>query len=302
MKKGIDVSEHNGKIDWETVKNSGIEFVIIRLGWIGNKNNHTLDKKFLEYYNGAKSVGLKIGLYVFNYCNRINTVKSGAEWTINQIKNYNIELDKPIFIDMEDDTKQSPLLHTYGKDTLTNVAKEFCSYLEQNGKTAGVYANLDWFTNYLDINTLLAYKIWLAQWGNDYSKNFRVDMWQYTSDGNIEGINGRVDLNYCLNCEDNGNITGLLSLDEIAKKVIKGDYGNGEERKQKLTNAGYNYNEVQNKVNEILKATSVNYTVKSGDTLSEIALKYNTTVDNLVKLNNIKNKNLIYVGQVLKIK
>lgn len=109
-------------------------------------------------------------------------------------------------------------------------------------------------------------------------------------------------MNYCLNCEDNENITGLLSLEEIAKKVIRGDYGNGEERKQKLTNEGYNYNEVQNKVNEILKVTSVNYTVKSGDTLSEIALKYNTTVDNLVKLNNIKNKNLIYVGQVLKIK
>lgn len=159
-------------------------------------------------------------------------------------------------------------------------------------------------------------------------------------------------MNYCLNCEEGENVTGLLSLTEIANKVIKGDYGNGEERKQKLTregynyeevqakvneilgvttklsieevakkviageygngeerkqkleNEGYNYNEVQNKVNELMGvvANPTTYIVKSGDTLSEIALKCNTTVDTLVKLNNIKNKNLIYVGQVLKIR
>ena len=174
MLNGIDVSEHNGTINWQKVKNAEINFAIIRLGWIGNKNNHTLDKKFLEYYNGAKSVGLKIGLYLFNYCNNINSVISGAKWTINQLKNYNINLDKPIFIDMEDDTNQTPLLHTYGKDTLTNIAKSFCNEIELNGFISGIYANLDWFTNYLDINSLLNYKIWLAQWGNDYSKLFKV--------------------------------------------------------------------------------------------------------------------------------
>lgn len=295
MKKGIDVSEHNGKIDWQTVKNSGIEFAIIRLGWIGNKNNHTLDKKFEENYINAKNAGLQIGVYVYSYVENSEAMQNAISWV--QEKLMGKTLDYPLFLDVEDNQ-----ISSLEKETLTTLCRQFCERVT-NFKT-GVYANLDWFTNKLNVNDLTNYKIWLAQWtsASMHSANFKVDMWQYSSKGSISGISGNVDMNYCLNCEDNGNITGLLSLDEIAKKVIKGDYGNGEERKQKLTNAGYNYNEVQNKVNEILKATSVNYTVKSGDTLSEIALKYNTTVDALVKLNNIKNKNLIYVGQVLKIK
>lgn len=107
---------------------------------------------------------------------------------------------------MEDDTNQTPLLHTYGKDTLTNIAKSFCNEIELNGFISGIYANLDWFTNYLNVTMLTDYKIWLAEWGNDYSKLFKVDMWQYTSNGQVDGINGRVDLNYCLNCENNSNI------------------------------------------------------------------------------------------------
>lgn len=295
MKKGIDVSEHNGKIDWETVKNSGIEFAIIRLGWIGNKNNHTLDKKFEENYINAKNAGLQIGVYVYSYVENSEAMQNAISWI--QEKLIGKTLDYPLFLDVEDNQ-----ISSLEKETLTTLCRQFCERVT-NFKT-GVYANLDWFNNKLNVNELINYKIWLAQWtnGNSHSANFKIDMWQYSSKGSISGISGNVDMNYCLNCEDNENITGLLSLEEIAKKVIRGDYGNGEERKQKLTNAGYNYNEVQNKVNEILKATSVNYTVKSGDTLSEIALKYNTTVDALVKLNNIKNKNLIYVGQVLKIK
>lgn len=347
--KGIDISKHNGNIDFKKVKNAGIEFAIIRLGWIGNKNNHSLDEKFLEYYNDAKSVGLKIGLYVFNYCNNVNTVKSGAEWTIKQIKKYNIELDKPIFIDMEDDTNQSPLLHTFGKYALTNIAKTFCKEIQLNGFLSGVYANLNWFTKYLDINSLLDYKIWLAQWtdAKTHSAKFKVDLWQYTSKGKVDGISGNVDLNKCLNCtETEENITGKKSNGEIAKEVIYGKWGNGEDRKTKLEKAGYNYKEiqeivnkkmnmtikevakdvidgfwgngndrqellekagynyeeVQEKVNEILGVKLVKtYNVKSGDTLSKIAKDNNTTVEKIVKINNIKNANLIYTGQVIKL-
>ena len=92
------------------------------------------------------------------------------------------------------------------------------------------------------------------------------------------------------------------SVDELAQEVIDGKWGNGKDREVRLTNAGYNYKDVQNKVNELCKAKKeVTYTVKAGDTLSGIAKKYNTTVENLVKKNNIKDKNKIYVGQVLKI-
>lgn len=103
------------------------------------------------------------------------------------------------------------------------------------------------------------------------------------------------------------------SVDEIAKEVINGKWGNGADRKTKLTNAGYNYSEVQAKVNQLLSvksqpkanvttATKIYYVVKFGDNLTKIAKKYSTSVDKLVKLNNIKNKNLIYVGQKLRVK
>lgn len=202
MLKGIDVSEHNANIDFAKVKESGINFVIIRIGWIGNKENHTLDKKFLQNYKNAKANGLSIGLYVFNYCTSESAVKSGANWVIRQMINNNIQINKPVFLDMEDDANQTPLLHTYGKNKLTNISKMFCDTLELNKIPAGIYANLNWFKNYLDINILKEYKIWLAQWGNNYSKDFKVDLWQYADNGAVNGINGNVDMNYCINCND----------------------------------------------------------------------------------------------------
>ena len=351
MIKGIDVSEHNSTVDFNKVKQAGIDFAIIRLGWIGNKENHTLDKKFKTNYKNAKANGLKVGLYVFNYCNSIESVISGTNWVLEQIED--LELEKPVFIDMEDDVSQTPLLSSFGKETLTEVSKKFCIMLEEKGISSGVYANLDWFNNKLNVKDLEKYKIWLAQWtdANKHSASFDVDLWQYTSSGKVSGISGNVDMNYCLDCEEKGEEqTGLLSLTEIANKVIAGDYGNGEERKTKLEAEGYNYNEVQAKVNELmgvnnsklsieevakkvingdygngnerktkleqegynydevqakvneLMGVNLMYTVKSGDTLSSIAVKYDTTVHKIASLNNIKNVDLIYVGQVLRIR
>ena len=92
------------------------------------------------------------------------------------------------------------------------------------------------------------------------------------------------------------------SINEIAREVIEGKWGNGEERRRNLTNAGYDYNTVQQEVNRILSNNKVYYKVVSGDTLSKIAKKYGTTVNQLVSWNNIKNPNLIYVGQNLRVK
>ena len=294
MLKGIDVSEHNGKIDFAKVKNAGINFVIIRIGWIGNKENHTLDKKFIENYNNAKACGLKVGFYVYSYVENETAMLSAINWVKNQILGKTREL--PIFLDVED--KQ---ISGLSKEVQTNLCKYFCD----NFENSGVYANLDWFKNKLNVSELTNYKIWLAQWTNTsmHSADFKVDLWQYSSKGKVDGIGGNVDMNYCLNCEENSEqMTGQMSLTDVANAVIRGDFGNGEERKTNLKNAGYDYDEVQAKVNELMGVLSVTYKVKSGDTLSEIAQKFGTTVSKLATLNNIKNVNLIYVGQILKIR
>ena len=294
MKIGIDLSEHNGNVDFTKVKNAGINFVIIRIGWIGNKENHTLDKKFIENYNNAKACGLKVGFYVYSYVENETAMLSAINWIKNQISGKTHEY--PIFLDVED-----AQISNLSKEVQTNLCKYFCD----NFENSGVYANLDWFKNKLNVNELVNYKIWLAQWTNakNHSADFKVDLWQYTSKGKVDGINSNVDLNYCLNCKENSStITGQLSIEEVANAVIRGEFGNYPERKTKLESMGYNYNEVQAKVNEIMGVSSVTYKIKSGDTLSGIAQKFGTTVSKLAQLNNIKNVNLIYAGQTIKIR
>lgn len=208
MTKIIDISEHNGNIDFNKVKQDGIKAVIIRIGWIGNKENHTLDKKFYEYVEGCKNAGLPYGVYVYSYCKSIMSIESGVKWILNQLSLISYKASFPIFLDMEDES-----ILECGKENLTNQCISFCNRIELNGNyTAGIYANLNWFTNYLDINRLETYKIWLAQYtkSTNHSAKFKVDLWQYTSQGKINGIVGNVDINKCLNCENIniGEITG----------------------------------------------------------------------------------------------
>lgn len=218
MEKIIDISEHNGNIDFNKVKQDGISGVIIRIGWIGNKENHTLDKKFNEYYKLAKSVNLKVGFYVYSYCRSVETLRNGINWLIDKIENKSFEL--PVFLDLEDNT-----IEDIGKENLTLHATQFCKIIENIGYKAGVYANKDWFTRLIDVNKLITYKIWLAEWNEkeNHTANFKVDLWQYTSDARVNGINGRVDMNYCLNCQNSSNIIDTNNTGDFKMK----NYQNG---------------------------------------------------------------------------
>ena len=214
MLKGIDVSEHNGTINWEKVKNAGINFVIIRLGWIGNKNNHTIDKKFEENYNGAKSAGIKVGVYVYSYVENSEAMQNAINWVQSKLNGKTLEY--PVFLDVEDEQ-----ISKLNKETLTSLCEQFCKRIQ--GFNTGVYANKNWFTNKLNINDLVNYKIWVAEWNGkeNHTANFKVDMWQYTSNGQVDGINGRVDMNYCLNCNTDNieNITGETERSDF--EVVK---------------------------------------------------------------------------------
>ena len=249
--KGIDVSHFQGNIDWNKVKGN-IDFAILRLGWIGNNNNHTLDTKFETYYNACKSTGIPIGIYVYNYCNSEDTVKSGAEWTVNQLKDKGIDL--PIYIDMEDRS-----IENLGKDKLTSICIAFNTVIENAGYWAGVYANLNWYTNYLNKDTIKArYTTWVANYGISQDRYVgQYDMLQYSDTGKISGISGNVDMDIMYRdlineIKESNTGTDRKTVEELAREVIAGKWGNGEERKIKLTNAGYDYSAVQAKVNEIL--------------------------------------------------
>lgn len=301
---GIDVSEHNGVINWDLVKPQ-VNFAILRLGWIGNKNNHTLDKQFERNYAECKRLGIPVGIYVYCYCNNVETAKAGANWTVEKLRGKNIEL--PVYLDMEDGS-----IVGCGKDTLTNMCIAFNTIIEQNGKWAGVYANQNWFNNYLNKEELKRrYTCWIASYksGTDCYKG-EYDIWQNSSKAKISGIAGNVDTNYMyrdlIAQIGNKNVTQpqpTKSINEIVSEVLAGKWGNGEDRKNRLRQAGYNYETIQSAVNNALKPKQavITYTVKSGDTLSGIAKKYNTTYQAIARKNNIANPNKIFVGQVLKI-
>ena len=301
---GIDISQHQGVVDWNKIK-SQINFAILRLGWIGNKENHTLDTQFERNYSECKRLGIPVGIYVYCYSNCEETARSGANWTLQQLQGKNIDL--PVYIDMEDNS-----IAGTGKDNLTNICIAFNTIIEKAGFWAGVYANRNWYDNYLNKEEIKKrYTTWIATYCDGIDKyKGEYDIWQNSSKGRIDGISGNVDTNYMyrdLIGEISNNkvqhmtnqVQETKSIVDLANEVIAGKYGDGEQRKQAL---GSLYNEVQAKVNEIMGTKKeITYTVKSGDTLSAIAKKYNTTYQEIAKKNNIANPNKIYVGQILKI-
>lgn len=301
MLKGCDVSSHNGDIDWGKVK-SQIDFAIIRLGY-GDNIDRQDDSYFIKNVNGCINNNIPFGVYIYSYALNLGgseSIQSEVDHTKKMLSKIS---KKPfcVYIDMEDDSTIK-----LGKTLLTDFALEFCKQIKNAGYKAGVYANENWFRNYLNCSTIASYgySIWCAKYSDskpNISSNY--DIWQYSSTGRINGINGNVDMNYMYNNIIGNQSTNEKTIDELAKEVIAGKWGNGNDRKNRLTNAGYNYNEVQNKVNSLLGSNNkVYYTIKSGDNLSSIAKKYGTSVNQLVQWNNIKNPNLIYPNQKIRVK
>lgn len=304
---GIDVSQHQGEINWDKIK-SQINFAILRLGWIGNKENHTLDTQFERNYSECKRLGIPVGVYVYCYSNCEETAKSGANWAIEKLKGKSLEL--PVYIDMEDNS-----IAGQGKDVLTNICVAFNNIIEASGRWAGVYANRNWYDNFLNKDEIKRrYTTWIATYVDAVDKyKGEYDIWQNSSKGRIDGIAGCVDTNYMyrdLTTEVKGTTqkeetqTPTKSVNELVDEVIAGLWGDGEDRKNRLRNAGYNYETIQSAVNSKLskpKTTTVIYTVKKGDTLSKIASQYGITYQKIASDNGIANPNKIFIGQKIKI-
>ena len=221
VRKGIDVSEHQKWIDWDSVKASGIEFAMIRVGYRGWGSGTIIEDKYFERnIREAKRVGLKVGMYF--YSGAINTSEAieEAQFVLNKIRNY--RLDYPIAFDFEDFENTESRYYKLDKNQRTDISIAFLEMVKRHGYTPMMYGNPNYFNNerYFDTSRLVTqYKVWLAHyyWAdcarNQYSnfvnflasgkktgysyegKQGTIDMWQFSSEGIISGINGRVDLN-----------------------------------------------------------------------------------------------------------
>ena len=188
---GIDVSKWNGNIDWTAVKASGVDYVIIRVGYRGSTAGALIDdSRFVANINGAKGAGLKVGVYFVTQA--INDVEAvyEASMVLDRIKGYSLEL--PVFLDVEPSGGRGDRID---KATRTSVIIAFCETIRSAGYAAGVYANKSWLDTKMNAAQLSNYKIWVAHYSSVCGYTGRYDMWQYSDKGTIPGISGSVDLN-----------------------------------------------------------------------------------------------------------
>jgi lysozyme len=265
MIKGLDISTYQEGINLDVVANAGYKFLILRAGFTGwgTGESYNKDNQFETFYSQAKAKGIPVGAYWYSCANTYQKGVNEANYMYdNCLKGKQFEY--PIYIDVEDSHWQ-----VNNKDGVTQAIKGFCETLENKGYYVGIYASdISGFQEKMNLSQLNDYDKWVARYGSKPTYATTYGMWQSSSTGRINGYNDNLDTNEAY--KDYPNIikgaglngyskttpdtptTPTKSVDELAKEVINGDWGNGDERKTRLTNAGYNYEEVQAKVNAIL--------------------------------------------------
>ena len=185
---GIDVSKWQGTIDWEKVKNAGVEFAMIRVGaQNGFGSDNYLDKEFISNIENALKNDIQVGLYFYSYATTKDEAISQAKWVLNEIKDYKITL--PIVFDWESWSKFNNL--GISLFDLTSVQEEFLKVIEDAGYVGARYGSKNYLTNmWLDSE----YKTWLAHYTDNTNYEGKYFMWQLCNNGIIDGINGYVDI------------------------------------------------------------------------------------------------------------
>lgn len=311
MKKtGIDVSKHQSAIDWKKVKADGVNFAILRAGF--GKSITQKDPRFESNYKNAKEVGMQVGAYWYSYATTVEEAKQEAAVCLEVLKGKQFEY--PIYFDLEEKSAFST-----GKKNCSAMIRVFCDELEKAGYFAGLYMSRSPFTSYTEDDIRTRYALWLAEYNSKLNYSGDVGMWQKSKTGKINGIIGNVDLNVCyvdypasiksagLNgfAKDAPEHPATKTVTELVQEVLDGKWGNGDDRRQRLTSVGYDYKAVQSAVNKLVSAPQRTHTVVSGDTLTTIARKYNTTVQAILKANRgtypAMTADFIRVGWVLKV-
>lgn len=231
--KGIDISKHNGDIDFRKVKNDGIDFAMIRAGYGCNM----VDTYFHKNIKSAKENGIKCGVYWFSYAYTPQMAKKEAEKCIDTIKQY--DLDYPVAFDFEYDSvyyaERNGINIT--KDLSSQIADTFLSTVKNAGYHVNLYTNIDFYINYFDEAVKEKYDIWLAAY-RDTEPKYGQKMWQYSETGRVNGINGCVDMNISHYEENANKLTKDAKTVDITLPVLQiNSKGNSVKSIQQLLNA-----------------------------------------------------------------
>ena len=193
-KLGIDVSSHQGWIDWQAVADSGVEYAMIRAGYRGYSEGETNADEYFEYnIEYATALGMDVGVYFFSQALTEEEAVAEAKEVLAMVEGY--ELSYPIYFDWETVTGDEARTDTISSSEVTACALAFCKTIEEAGYDAGIYFNLSTATQLLRLTDLKDYDFWLAEYRDTPSYPFAIDMWQYTDAGTVPGIEASVDLN-----------------------------------------------------------------------------------------------------------
>ncbi len=189
-KRGIDVSHHNGDINWQAVKDSGVEFAIIRTGYGWKNWDKQTDRQLRNNIAGAKAVGMPIGAYHYSYATNSDEANLEADFFIDRLRG--TQWEYPVFIDFEDKCQRK-----LTNEQRTEIILTFLQRLREAGYYTGFYTCLNWQRYMLDISRLGDHQLWIAHWNDNCGCQVPYGIWQHGSEGRIPGINGRVDLDLC---------------------------------------------------------------------------------------------------------
>ena len=322
---GIDVSQHQGSIDWRKVKASGIQFAMLRAGYGAN----TVDGEFERNARGCMEAGIPFGVYWFSYAYTPEMARREAEKCISVIREYKVQY--PVCYDFEYDSvryaRQNGVRVT--RTLATWLVEAFCGRVEELGYFAMYYSNLDYLERMFAPELRRKYALWYARYASAPGET-GIGMWQYRDNGRVDGIRGNVDmdiaykdfarviseeeLNHLKRPESTPDSATPEPNDVIRYVVKKGDTLSAIAKQDGVTlQRLISYNHITDpdriypgEVIDIPHGENVSamrfYTVKPGDTLSGIAKKHQTTVKKLQQLNKIKDPDQIYPGQIIQIR
>ena len=299
-KLGVDVSKHNGNVDWQSVKNAGYgDFAIIRAGYGGDYTNQD-DPQFERNVSECERLGIPYGVYLYSYALNTNDAKGEVNHILRLLKKVGKNFKYGVWFDMEDADGYKKKHGMPSNSTLVDICYTFCEAVENAGYYAGIYASLSWLNNQLNNSKLDRFDKWVAQWNNSgctYKKTYSI--WQNTNNVSIGGkrFDGNKLIRDFATSSNSGNASPKKSNEELANEVIAGKWGNGNDRKNRLTEAGYNYNAVQSIVNAKLGSTQTTYYKRyTGSTTSIVDALKAISVDSsksnrtkIAKANGISN-------------
>ncbi len=322
--RGIDVSFYQGAVDWAAVKASGIQFAMLRAGYgFGN-----VDDQFRRNAGECNRLGIPFGVYWFSYAYTAEGARQEADYCIQTVQGF--EVQYPIAFDYESASVE--YANSYGvtvtPSLATAIVDAFCSRVEELGYFAMYYSNLNFLNTFFDASLRSKYALWYARYLSSPDMG-DLGMWQYSNVGSVPGIGGNVDLDIAY--YDFASVISGAGLNKLKGEISTpggsspspggviqytvqwGDTLSGIAERFGTTYQNLAaYNGISNPdliyAGQVIRIPSGGgssggglYTVQWGDTLSEIALRFGTTVEELQRLNGIADPNLIYAGQVIRL-